>query len=185
MAYLEYPRSYPQTHLFLIMQLPLVPVTKPSVFEHFRIFSALPEVDAKNLLRQGYEPQIKMRDTGSLYGYTPPTGQEIWLHKGVFSDIEALLSGNSEIVTGYYERQEQRRTNFTKVLPSILPLLEVTVLHELVHYGRKLVHGYNPDLDMEEAIADEFEKQAYGQSHTATSLGISDIIAEPGSPWRR
>jgi hypothetical protein len=85
MAYLEYPRKYPQTQLFLIMQLPILPKTKPSVFGHFRT----------------------------------------------------------------------------------------------------LVNGYNPDDDMEEALADEFEKQAYGKSHTITSLGISDIVPEPGSPWRR
>jgi hypothetical protein len=63
-------------------------------------------------------------------------------------------------------------------------LLEATVLHELVHYGRRKLHGYKPsarERAAEEYLAREFERKAYGRFVTATSLQLAQFM--PRTAW--
>lgn len=179
MATLEKPKLYPQTNALVLTILPQLPHTKPKVFEHFRNYTQLSPQDARNILIAGFHPVIKVKHTGAQYGWTPPTADEIWLHDGFIDQIESLMSGRSEVVSGYYNHYDTQKYAKEVLMPKLRLLLEVTIMHELVHYGRRIVHGYNPNRRQEELIAQAFEKDAYGKVHTATSLGITDVVAEP------
>jgi len=168
MATLWSHEKYPQLQFLLATTLPFIPVVKPDVLKTFRSFTQAGPKDTKNMLVKGINPWIILKDTGQLYGLTPaPPTDRIYIHKGLFSDVESLLSGRS---------RPNVQENF---FPRLSLLFEVTVMHELVHFMRGIVYGYNPHTSQEEAIADNFETAAYGKEHTVTSLGLLRILKEP------
>jgi hypothetical protein len=180
MAKLEFPKKYPQTQIFLSTHIIPLPLLKPKVFEAFQGYTQLTQPESKKILTPKFYPEIKVTQTPSgTYGWTPATGNRIWLNNQFIAQFESLLSGRTEITSGPWTAYEDQRFKNKVLIPKLFLLLEATVLHELVHFGRKLVFGYNPDRAMEERIAQNFERKAYGQVHTLTSLGISHIVSEP------
>jgi hypothetical protein len=178
MATLENVVRYPHLQLFILNSLAPLSAVKPKVFEQFVNFTGLSSKDAANMLRHGFIPVIRMKNLGRLYGYTPPTGDDIQLNQKICATMESLLGGRIEVVSGYYNHYAQEQSN-KELMSKFRLFMEVTILHELVHFGRQHVRGYNPDRRSEELQAVAFEKAAYGKKHTLTSLGLTDILAEP------
>lgn len=180
MARLEQPKTYPYTEAFLVTQLPLLPTAKPTVFGLFRDYTGLTPEESQGILLRQYKPMIKVTQTPpGTYGWTPATGDRIWLNAQFITDFESLLSGRTDISSGPWTAYQDQRFKEKQLIPKLRILLEVTVMHELVHFGRRLVHGYNPNRAAEERVAQAFEIKAYGKIHTVTSLGISHIVPEP------
>jgi hypothetical protein len=181
MATLEKPAIYPQIQIILLTSLPILQVTRPDAFTAFCDHSGLSDKEATKIFTNGYAPIIKIKGTPNRgYGWTPePPTDEVWLHRPFIEQVESLMSGRSEITSGPYNYYADQ--SFTKrvLLPRLRLLVEVTVLHELVHFARQLVNGYNPDRPAEERVARMFEKKAFGQVHTVTSLGLAGLIDEP------
>jgi hypothetical protein len=126
------------------------------------------------MLVSGQPPDIlvKRPPRKGLYGWTPAGPKdEIWLHPALVNAVESLMG----------ERPDKKEQAFRSlaVIPRVRLLVEAVVLHELVHFGRKILNGYNPDVDAEERIAQAFEIKAYGQVQTATILGIRKWVPDP------
>jgi hypothetical protein len=174
MATLEDPGKYPQTQLFLVTKLPIL---TSSILQHFIDYTRLSTRDAKNMLLHGFHPWIKCKITPpGRIGWTPATGDEIWLHKGFIDALESLVSdrGPEHFTFGPYDYYETREF----IVSRLFLLLEVIVMHELVHFGRRTVYGYINDRDAEERLAKAFEKEAYGTIYTSTSLGLDGLLGD-------
>jgi hypothetical protein len=105
-------------------------------------------------------------------------GRRDQLHIGFSRSVESLLAGRSQIVSGVYNHYETQRQG-KRVVANLLLLVEVTIMHDLVHLGRRLVNGYDPDTNAEGRVAWSFERRAYGEIHNVTSLGLAGLVPEP------
>ena len=99
---------------------------------------------------------------------TPPIGQEIQLGKTFMDELDPLLRIDNLHV------ELQARATF---------LLEATVLHELVHYGRRRFRvgvARGRQRGREELIARQFERDAYGRFVTVGSLELAQFMPKTG-----
>jgi len=100
------------------------------------------------------------------YGHTPTTGNAIELDRHFIQDIEAILGYHfAASVYDYYRIKARAEL-----------LLEITTLHELVHWCRQQVNGVNWNRNAEEEKARAFERAAYGRVHDAKSLRLNQWI---------
>jgi hypothetical protein len=162
--------AYPYTRNYFRHDLASVPRYRPKIFRLFREYAMLREKDAKQILEDGIEPRVVVKNLApGYYGYTPPGSQEIWLHRTFLDELDPLL------------RVDNR---YVEVQARAALLLEATILHELVHYGRKLSIGYSAGRrarDREERIARRFERDAYGRFVTASDLKMAQFM--PKTVW--
>lgn len=162
--------SYPYTRKYFRSELASVPRYRPKIFRLFREYAMLREKDAEQILEDGIEPKVTVKDLApGFYGYTPPGTQEVWLHRTFVDELDPLLRVDNRTV------EVQARATL---------LLEATILHELVHYGRKLSIGYSAGLrarSKEERVARQFEQDAYGQFVTASNLKLAQFM--PKTAW--
>lgn len=171
MATFVQPR-FVQTRRFFQTELHTLPSRKPKVFAVFQRYSDFRPDEARQVLRVGITPKVRVARLPGRYGFTPPRSEEIWLGRTFIGEFEALL--DEDTVTGVYDRYTVREKAHR--------LLEATVLHELVHWCRRKVHGYNPNQVQEEAIAQRFEREAYGMLVDARSVGLAQHMPRMAGP---
>jgi hypothetical protein len=167
---------YRWTSQFFREDLRLIPFVKPKVRDKFQQYSGLSGENLKTAFvsdYHNYEPLVKVKHLPGLYGYTPPIGEEIQLATIFIEELEAALPKNRVPRGQVYAPSELEE--------KALLLLEATVLHELVHYFRRRFDFGGARLNamsargrsVEEALAQQFEKEAYGMLHTVQNLSIA------------
>jgi len=182
-------KKYKWTQRYFEDELPSIPRNNQKVFGKFGQYSGLSEDAAfvkktgmglKDAFRQNYIPGVRVRDI-QRYGFTPPTGDEIQLGKTFIVELEAALA-----ILG--KRLESRWKVQGSYAPTILEsnlflLLEVTVLHEMVHFFRRRFNESARLNSMsargrsyEENVARNFEKDTYGHYCTAQSLMLTKYM---------
>lgn len=162
-------KNFPETKNFLSNTLQMLPSRKPQVFQTFMGYSLFGQAEATKVLKPGWTPIVEIRQLRGLYGFTPPSGNAIHLDDMFVEDAEDLMSFS--VVTGVYD--------FYRNKEKAQLLLEITVMHELVHWCRQQVNGYNPKRSAEERIAQAFEIKAYGKKHTVHTVGLTQAMRDP------
>ena len=162
--------GYPRTSQFFAEDLPWIPRAKRKVHAAFEKYSGLSGEDLAAQFRPRGWPAVKVDPIGRLIGYTPPTGDTILLAATFIGELEANLPPRV-VRSGTYAPSELEE--------KILTILEVTVLHEMVHYWRMKRDGEarvramsNRGRGYEEAVARQFEKEAYGMFPSVATLAI-------------
>ena len=170
------PRGFPcpWTTQFFAKDLPAIPRSKPRVFAEFESYFQLDDRDLRVALKPGYVPFVLLQDIPGHYGWTPATGDEIWLSRTFIQELEAALPPQK------VPRNPDRYAP-SELEEKLLLILEATTLHELVHYYRKKSDAAvnlrsTKGRGFEEALAREFERKAYGSLPTVQSLGIEKYM---------
>ena len=166
---------YRWTSQFFAEDLRLIPKWKPKVYAKFQEYTGLSGEDLQRAFLPHRIPWVKVVDLPGLYGFTPPTGDEIQLAKTFVEELEAALPANKVPRGSVYAPSELEE--------KILSLLEATVLHEMVHFcRRKFIEAARLNAmssrgrGLEEAVAQQFEKEAYGKLYTVQSLLITKYM---------
>jgi len=167
--------SYRWTYQFFNKDLRLIPSQKPKVREAFEECSGLSREESEFAFLPGYVPSVKVVHLNATYGWTPSIGDEIHLAKIFIEELEGALPSNKVPRGQVYAPSELEE--------KLLLLLEVTALHEMVHYYRRKLdenvrirYRSNTGVSKEEAWAKQFEKKAYGKFHTVESLSVKKYM---------
>jgi hypothetical protein len=152
----------------MIMNYPLIKVR-----DAFSKYSTLIDENLAGAFKPGLEPSVKISDQyKNLYGFTPPIGDEIYISLTFVRELEKVLAD-------YGPPKRRSRHSPTELEEKALKVLEATVLHEMVHYfRRRFVDQARVNLmsargrGNEEAVARQFEREAYGVYCTVENLGI-------------
>jgi hypothetical protein len=126
-------------------------------------------------------PGVSVTDM-QKYGYTPPTGNQILLGKAFVVELETALAtlGKGRLMS----RMQVRHSYAPTILEgNLLLLLEATVLHEMVHFWRRIFDdsarlniASSRGRAIEEAVAQKFEKDAYGCFLTPNKLLLTKYM---------
>ena len=167
-------KGYEWTNQFFNSDLPSLLWWKPKVVEQFSKYSGLMGKELRASLQPGYIPSIQLKYIG-MYGYTPPTGDTIFLGKTFVDELEDALEWRGP-------RNPDRYTPTIRE-SDLLLILEATVLHELVHYFRRkfneqarLNMASSRGRDYEEAVARKFEKETYGKYMTVQNMNLAHCM---------
>jgi hypothetical protein len=163
---------YRWTSQFFREDLRLIPSLKPKVHEKFSQYTSLTGENLRLAFLSYTEPLVKLENIPGELGHTPPVGDEIWLDKTFIGELEDALPKNRVPRDQAYAPSELEE--------KALLLLEVTVVHEMVHYfRRKFISGVQAKYsfargrDEEETVAQQFEKDAYGMYYMVENLSIA------------
>ncbi|MDH3431396.1 MAG: hypothetical protein OEQ14_15450 [Gammaproteobacteria bacterium] len=169
-------KGYPWTRQFFESDLRYVPKLKPKVFDAFEKYSGLRGQNLQAAFRSDYIPIVDIKHLPGHYGYTPPTGDEIWLDKTFITELELALPSQNV-------PRNKRRYSPSELEIRLLMLLEATVLHEMVHFFRRKfdesarINAMSKNgRGTEEAWAREFEQKAYGKRYSVQNLLISKYM---------
>jgi hypothetical protein len=168
--------EYKWTSQFFREDLRLIPSLKPKIRVAFARYTGLSGENLRTAFisdLNNYEPLVKVEHLTGPYGYTPPVGQEIQLAKIFIEELEAALPENRVPRGQVYAPSELEE--------KALLILEATVLHELVHYfrrrfnfaGARLNYMSDRGRGVEEALAHQFEEEAYGMLCTVQNLSVA------------
>jgi hypothetical protein len=167
-------QKYRWTYQFFDKDLPLIPSVKPKVFAKFEEYSGLSGDALKGAFHRGSIPLVQVVNLPGLLGWTPPTGKEINLDKTFIEELETVLPSN-KVPRGRVYGPSELETD-------ILWILELTVLHEMVHFFRSRLNEDAKQNIMsktgrghEEAVAKQFEKEAYADRF---GVPISQLLAK-------
>jgi len=163
------------TYQFFHDDLGLIPNQKSKVHAAFEKYSLIHGETLKLRFVPRYLPYVKLANLDGQLGYTPPTGDEIQLNATFIDELETELPA-AKVPRG----RSYAPSEFEE---KVLLILETTVLHELVHwsrrkYGETVMLNYRSTrgLGFEEAVARQFEKEAYGMTNNVHTLGIARLM---------
>jgi hypothetical protein len=166
--------NYKWTSEFFREDLRRLPSEKREVVAKFARFSGLSGENLRRAFLPDLDPLVKVENLPGLYGYTRPSGSyEIQLATVFIEEFEAALPANGPPRSQVYYAP-------TELEEKALLLLEVTVLHELIHHFRLKNDGAarvrsmsNRGRGEEERWARQFEKEAYGMVYTVQNLSVA------------
>ena len=173
----KHGKRYERTNYFFRDILRTIPRLKPGVYQAFCRRCGIDKQDVWIAFSSRYVPNFEVRETGT-YGFTPPIGNQVHLGKTFIDELEAALPWNGKPNRDSHAPSE-RESN-------LMLLLEVTVLHEMVHFFRRTFteQGKMNGPGIEETIAQRFEMEAYGRFNTAKSLGLHSLSFAMATPSR-
>ena len=175
-AYRFDAKQYPWTAHYFRLNFPYVLSGKKKVVQAFMDYTSMTEGEVKIVFQENRIPNVFVREKPGHYAFAPPSGDQIWLAKTFVTELEDALGPHK--VPNYPKRYSPSDLEYKLFL-----ILEASVLHEMVHFWRRLLldqakenmrGGRGPAI--EEGIAQQFERKAYGFRPTMHSLAISKYL---------